>query len=213
MVQIIFLLDCGSFWGLIRLPFFFIHFTPHYHSETMIDYAVLKDLPRLTSSRTLVHFQDCDPFQHLNNIKYFDYFFNAREDQVTHQYKFNATEVFRKMKAGWVIYHHEISYIRPAGVGEWVRIFSRIIFYNDNTLVIEYFMTDDSGRQLKTLLWSTLKYVDLQGKLSVHPAAITAYLKAVASPIENFEKTDFLGRIKVLKAKIAEKNTCLIEER
>lgn len=30
--------------------------------------------PKETESRVVVRFQDCDPLQHLNNAKYFDYF-------------------------------------------------------------------------------------------------------------------------------------------
>ena len=29
-----------------------------------------------------VRFQDCDPFGHLNNARYIDYFLNARQDQI-----------------------------------------------------------------------------------------------------------------------------------
>ena len=35
-----------------------------------------------TESKSIIRFQDCDPLRHLNNAKYFDYFFNAREEQV-----------------------------------------------------------------------------------------------------------------------------------
>jgi len=41
-----------------------------------------KTYPKLTESRAIIRFQDCDPLRHLNNAKYFDYFYNAREDQV-----------------------------------------------------------------------------------------------------------------------------------
>ena len=170
----------------------------------MIDYSELKNLPALTKSRTIVRFQDCDPLQHLNNIKYFDYFFNAREDQIAQLYRFNATEVFKILKAGWVIYHHEISYVRPANVGEWVRIFSRLIFYNNDTIVVEYFMTDDTGKQLKTLLWSTMKYIDVTtGKLSKHQESMKAYLDATADKSVNFEATDFFKRVREVKKEVA----------
>ncbi|MEM9981458.1 MAG: acyl-CoA thioesterase, partial [Bacteroidota bacterium] len=34
--------------------------------------------PALLASKAIVRFQDCDPLRHLNNAKYFDYYFNAR---------------------------------------------------------------------------------------------------------------------------------------
>ncbi len=173
----------------------------------MIDYALINDLPKLTKSRAIVRFQDCDPLQHLNNIKYFDYFFNAREDQIAQVYQFNPTEVFKKLKAGWVIYHHEISYVRPANVGEWVRIFSRLAFYNENTIVVEYFMTDDSAKQLKTLLWSTMKYVDASsGKLTQHHPSIEKYLEATVDRSVEFENTTFFERVKQLRKELTQKD-------
>ena len=42
--------------------------------------------PAVLRSTAIIRFQDCDPLQHLNNAKYFDYFFNAREDQVPKLY-------------------------------------------------------------------------------------------------------------------------------
>ncbi len=171
----------------------------------MIDYARIEQLPKITKSRTIVRFQDCDPLQHLNNIKYFDYFFNAREDQIATVYQFNPTEIFQKLQAGWVIYHHEISYVRPANVGEWVRIFSRLVFYDKNTIVVEYFMTDDTATQLKTLLWSTMKYVNARtGQLSEHDASITAYLAATMDPSVRFKETSFFQQVKTVKRGLAD---------
>ncbi|MFD0878196.1 hypothetical protein ACFQ1A_28770, partial [Massilia pinisoli] len=34
-----------------------------------------KELPKVTESKAIIRFQDCDPLQHLNNSKYFDYYF------------------------------------------------------------------------------------------------------------------------------------------
>ncbi|MGB0837938.1 MAG: acyl-CoA thioesterase, partial [Flavobacteriaceae bacterium] len=36
-----------------------------------------------------IRFQDCDPFNHLNNGKYIDYFVNAREDHLLEFYNLN----------------------------------------------------------------------------------------------------------------------------
>ena len=38
--------------------------------------------PGILSSTAIIRFQDCDPYSHLNNGRYLDYFMNAREDQV-----------------------------------------------------------------------------------------------------------------------------------
>jgi len=38
---------------------------------------------KILQSTYQVRFQDSDPFRHLNNARYLDYFVNAREDQNT----------------------------------------------------------------------------------------------------------------------------------
>ncbi|TAG67980.1 MAG: acyl-CoA thioesterase, partial [Runella slithyformis] len=85
--------------------------------------------------RTIIRFQDCDPLQHLNNSKYFDYYFNAREDQVATLYQFSFGQLFKELKQSWVVYQHQIAYLRPAQVSEWVRITSRLIFFSEDTIV------------------------------------------------------------------------------
>lgn len=171
----------------------------------MFEYNPDKHYPSQTESRTVIRFQDCDPLQHLNNAKYFDYFFNSREDQVPKLYGVEMMDFIRKYKAAWVIYNHNISYVKPAKVGEWVRIMSRVLWFNENTVVLEYYMTDDSEKELKTLLWTTMRYVDISnGKSTDHTGSILDFLKATS---ENVNIKDMLitERVKFLKAKLSEK--------
>ncbi len=42
----------------------------------------MKQLKKIIESKVKIRFPDCDPFNHLNNSKYIDYFINAREDQL-----------------------------------------------------------------------------------------------------------------------------------
>lgn len=147
----------------------------------MFEYNAEKHYPKETESRVLIRFQDCDPLRHLNNAKYFDYFFNAREDQVPNLYGVEMMDFVKKYQAVWVIYNHNISYVKPAMVGEWVRVKSRIIWHNHNTIVVEYYMTDDSETQLKTLLWSTMRYVTLaEGKSTDHTGAVSDFVNATS---------------------------------
>ena len=80
----------------------------------MFNYDPQKQYPKETESRVVIRFQDCDPLRHLNNAKYFDYFFNAREDQVPKLYGLEIIDLIRVYKAAWVVYNHNISYIKPA---------------------------------------------------------------------------------------------------
>ena len=150
---------------------------------------------KTTKSRSVIRFQDCDPLKHLNNAKYFDYFFNSREDQVPKLYGIQQSEIYRAFDAVWVVYNHQIAYVRPALMGEWVKLFSRIIWYNHNTMVVEYFMTDDDEKELKTMLWTKLRFVNERGSSANHPAKLIEYLSAVSCENVHFEKINFDMRV------------------
>lgn len=168
----------------------------------MFEYDPAKHYPRETESRVVIRFQDCDPLQHLNNAKYFDYFFNAREDQVPKLYGLEMIDLIKKYQATWVVYNHNISYVRPAMVGEWVRIMSRVIWHNHNTILVEYYMTDDEKRELKTLLWSTMRYVGMtDGRSRDHQGAVVDFIKAVSLEADVCDTT-IKERIKFLKEKL-----------
>jgi len=111
-------------------------------------------------------------------------------------------DLIRVYKAAWVVYNHNISYIKPAMVGEWVRIFSRILWYNDNTILVEYYLTDDSKTQLKTVLWSTMRYVSLaEGKSMNHEGAVVDFLKATSLHLDP-ATLDIRDRVKHLKREL-----------
>ncbi|WP_114750348.1 acyl-CoA thioesterase [Pleomorphovibrio marinus] len=168
----------------------------------MFEYDTERHYSKETESRVVVRFQDCDPLQHLNNAKYFDYFFNAREDQVPKLYGVEMIDFIRKYKAAWVVYNHSISYVRPARVGEWVRIMSRVIWHDHQTVLIEYYMTDDRKEELKTLLWTTMRYVEMEnGKSTPHKGAVLEFLKAVTDPVD-LENVGVKERIKTLKSQL-----------
>lgn len=168
----------------------------------MFEYNSEKQYPKETESRVLIRFQDCDPMRHLNNAKYFDYFFNAREDQVPELYGVEVMDFIKKYKAAWVVYNHNISYVKPAMIGEWVRIMSRIIWHNEHTIIVEYYMTDDSKKQLKTVLWTTMRYVTIaEGKTTAHEGAVNDFLRATS---ENMDITGLpiKDRVKSLKQEL-----------
>ncbi len=156
--------------------------------------------PTETESRVIIRFQDCDPLQHLNNAKYFDYYFNAREDQVAKLYGFSPGQLFRELGTSWVVYQHQIAYVRPALVSEWIRIRSRLIHFTEDTTVTEYFMTDDAGRQLKNVLWVTSKYISVAtGKRIPHDPAVMDFLGVICEPNVKFEELVFNERIRAIK--------------
>jgi acyl-CoA thioester hydrolase len=68
---------------------------------------------RSFESEALVRFSDCDPLNHLNNARYFDYFMNAREDHLLKGAGFSLYEAAQERGVGWVVGSHHIAYLGP----------------------------------------------------------------------------------------------------
>lgn len=158
----------------------------------------LDQLPRLMESSRKVRFQDCDPFGHLNNSAYLDYFVNAREDQVATHYNLDFYEWSKAMGTGWVFGKHEIVYRRPAMLNETVLIRSRLLHFAEKFLKIEATMFDAEGKTLKSVMWSDIVHIDLKTQRPAsHNPELMALFAAVNWPIE---ETDLSVRVKAMEA-------------
>jgi len=107
-----------------------------------------------------VRFSDCDPFRHLNNARYIDYFLNAREDHLKEFYQMDLAEFYRK-GLGWVVMHHEIIYLRPASFNETICIRTGLLDAGSEHLLVEMLMLDKTQKQLKALLHTKFVPVSL----------------------------------------------------
>lgn len=150
-------------------------------------------LPKELESTHFIRFQDCDPFGHLNNARYVNYFMNAREDQIARAYNFNIFGVAREQNKNWVVTQNQIAYLAPAGVMEEVRIISRLIEATDNKLVVEGVMLDKAGKRVKSVSWMAFTFISLKnGRPSAHPPEMMDLFKAVvidgAETAEGFEQ-------------------------
>lgn len=114
-----------------------------------------------------IRFADCDPFGHLNNARYFDYFMNAREDHLRENYQFDIPGWMDETGFAWVVKEHRIQYLRPVKVNEWVIISSAIIYQTEADNVVEFGMWDAERKKLKALMWSNFQYIDMK---SMRPA-------------------------------------------
>jgi len=156
---------------------------------------------RETESEAIIRFQDCDPFRHLNNSKYFDYFYNSREDQVAKLYHIRPVDIFKQFGTGWVSYNSNISYLKPAMVSEWVKMHSRLIFFDEDGLVVEYYMTDQHSSHLKTVFLSNLRYIDgATGKRTTHQPEILDFLEATCWQQTEKSELGMTERIKLIKS-------------
>jgi thioesterase III len=144
-----------------------------------------------------VRFQDSDPFDHLNNAKYLEYFMNAREDHLLEYYGLNAYKIAKTEGAAWVVVSNQISYFRPALTMENIIMESQLIGFKDKHLFVEVRMYDEKRSHLKSFVWIHLVHFDLRTQKSVsHKPSLKELLEGVVLPVEGgiFEE-----RVKVLQ--------------
>ena len=162
-----------------------------------------KTFVQIPESNLFVRFQDCDPFGHLNNARYIDYFLNTREEHTNTYYNLSLMEVAREQKANWVISQHQIAYLRPADLGERIVIQTKLIHFDNSSLVLESTMLNEGKTQLKSLLWSTMRFVDLQtGRPTDHPDALMDLLELLDVAEIDYDPDGFSERIKEVAKQI-----------
>lgn len=126
-----------------------------------------------------VRFNDCDPFGHLNNAAYINYFMNAREDHLAASYGLHLKEYAAK-GLGWVVSQHQIVYLKPAFVAEKVHIFSRVPEFSNSHILVEMWMTDEARKKIKSFLWSRFVHIDLKtGKRAEHNPELMTLLEQI----------------------------------
>lgn len=155
------------------------------------------DLPKLLESTARIRFQDCDPFNHLNNGKYLDYFINAREDQIEHHYGLNIYKFAQENGSGWVSSSNQLAYFRPADTMETVVIQSQLFKYSAKHLLVEARMYDIQKQHLKAFCWMGFIHINLKTMRShEHSEALMQLFQQVNLPVpENeFSKREFYFR-------------------
>lgn len=129
-----------------------------------------------------VRFGDCDPFRHLNNARYIDYFLNAREDHLRDHYQMDLADFYSKGR-GWVVMQHEIIYLRPASFNETICIRSGLLNAGNEHLLVEMLMLDANQKQLKALLHTRFVPVSLtSGKKEPHTAEFMEFISDKTLP-------------------------------
>jgi len=162
----------------------------------------LRDLPRELESTAVARFQDCDPFGHLNNARYIDYFLNAREDQLAIAYNFNIFDFGRTQNANWVTTKNQLAYLKPVLVMEQIRIRTRLLYFNEKSLVVEGLMLDKDARRLKCLAWIEFAYVSMtMGRSTDHPGELMSLFREVVHPGE-YDPDGFNRRIQSVRMEV-----------
>ena len=113
----------------------------------------MTQLPQILESFKKIRFQDCDPFNHLNNGRYVDYFINAREDQLLTYYDIDLFKIIQEQGLGWVVSNNKIAYLKPVFTMEEVCIQSQLICYDSRSIEVEMRMWNKDKTILKTVAW------------------------------------------------------------
>ncbi|MFI1743347.1 acyl-CoA thioesterase [Thalassobellus sediminis] len=160
----------------------------------------MNQLPKILESKTKIRFQDCDPFNHLNNGNYTDYFMNHREDALLDNYNLDIYKIAKKEGKSWVSSSNQIAYLKPALLMETVIIESQLINFNDSEILAEMRMYNENKSQLKSVIWCGFVHYNLLAqKRETHTEELMALFKNINNPLE--VKT-FEERINILKSNL-----------
>ncbi len=115
----------------------------------------------------IIRFPDCDPFNHLNNGKYIDYFINAREDHLKIFYDFDIYKHAMKTGESWVVSENRIVYLSPALLMEEVCIQSLLLEWNAKDTLVEMQMWNKEKNILKSVLRTKFIHFNIATKLKI----------------------------------------------
>src|SRR3989338_6381958 len=148
------------------------------------------------TSRVKIRFQDCDPFNHLNNGRFLDYFFNAREDHLTEHYNLDIFTQLKKTGCALVVASNQIAYLKPAMVAEEVVIETKLIEYSERALTAEMLMWNADQTHLKAILWVKFSYFEFATqKSAVHSQELIELFEQVVVPVETTVFETRIGEI------------------
>ncbi len=149
------------------------------------------ELPKILETKAKIRFQDCDPFNHLNNAAYINYMINAREDQIEKHYDLDIFELAKTKGISWVVGSNQIAYIKPALLMEDVVINSQLTHCTENQLHVEIRMWNQYKTELKAVMWSTFVHFNLlKQKRWNHDEQLMKLFQNIVKPINtnNFEE-------------------------
>jgi YbgC/YbaW family acyl-CoA thioester hydrolase len=153
-------------------------------------------------SNAWIDFQDCDPFGHLNNVKYLNYIMSARTQQLKQAYGFDIYDHTAKTGNGWVVGTTHISYLMPARYNETVRIQTRLLHTDNFRIVPEAVMTSADGKKIHAIAWVEFVYVNVaKGRPVKHEPELAEFLGSLVIPNFEWASEDFTLRVRELQKK------------
>lgn len=146
----------------------------------------MNQLPKVLTTKTKIRFQDCDPFNHLNNGSYLDYFMNHREDALIENYNLDIYKIAKKQGKSWVSSSNQIAYLKPALLMETVIMESQLINYTNSELFVEMRMYNEDKSHLKAIIWCGFVHFNLlKQKREIHSDEFMSLFKSVNNALES----------------------------
>jgi len=154
---------------------------------------------KIIEGKIKIRFQDCDPYNHLNNSKYIDYFINVREDQLIENYDFDYFDIAKTQGVAWVTGSNQISYLKPADTNEIVTIQSQIIKVTSLSTLVEFRMYNEEKTQLKSIMWSKFIHIKMKTMRSTqHSEEFMNLFESICLPVDELT---FEERVKSIMKK------------
>lgn len=152
---------------------------------------------KIWESKTIIRFSDCDPFNHLNNARYVDYFINAREDHIMANLQLNIYHYAAQNGLGWVVSKNQIAYLKPAFLMETVVIDSTLLRLGEREVFVEMKMWNERKDKLKSVLWSNFVHINMKTQRPENHSnelmeMFRPFENALASPISFDERVEQL---------------------
>ena len=149
------------------------------------------------STKVKIRFSDCDPIGHLNNVKYLEYMFNAREDHVEDFYGFTYEAWTKKTGCTWITVQNEIAYLKEVRYNHKVIISSKTVSISDRTSTIEILMKSEDEKIIHAVLWVQVIYFNMKTRKSeVQPEELKdLFLKFKV----DIDELDFASRVKYFR--------------
>ncbi|MEP1487133.1 MAG: acyl-CoA thioesterase [Algibacter sp.] len=158
---------------------------------------IMNQLPKVLSSNTKIRFQDCDPFNHLNNGSYINYFMNHREDALIDHYDIDIYKMAKQIGKSWVSSSNQIAYLKPAFLMESIVIESQLIQYSNSELKVEMHMYNKDKSHLKAVIWCGFVHFNLLAqKREIHSEDLMQLFKSVLNPINGITFEERLSQLK-----------------
>lgn len=158
----------------------------------------MNKFPKVLESKTKIRFQDCDPFNHLNNSSYINYFMNHREDVLIENYNLDIYKKAKLEGKSWVSSTNQIAYLKPSFLMETVVIESQLIEFDNKNLKVEMRMFNDDKNQIKSIIWCGFAYFNLlTQKREIHTEDLMQLFDNVHLPINEKTFEDRINKLKI----------------